>query len=66
MKEMDKIKKPKVDTYWIIFDEDDKVLSYGVVSPIQVLSTKETKIEMYLDKEEWKKILKSHNIEVEE
>ena len=63
MKEMDKIKKPDVDTYWIIFDEDDKVLSYGVVNPIQVLSTKETKIEMYLDKEEWKKILESHNIE---
>lgn len=65
MKEMDKIKKPDVDTYWIIFDEDDKVLSYGVVSPIQVLSTKETKIEMYLDKDEWKNILKSHKIEVD-
>jgi hypothetical protein len=65
MKEMDKIKNPDVDTYWIIFDEDDKVLSYGMVSPIQVLSTKETNIEMYLDKEEWKKILESHNIEVE-
>ena len=65
MKEMDKIKKPDVDTYWIIFDEDDKVLSYGVVSPIQVLSTKETKIEMYLDKKVWKKILESHKIEVE-
>ena len=24
MKEMDKIKNPDVDTYWIIFDEDDK------------------------------------------
>ena len=65
MKEMDKIKNPDVDTYWIIFDEDDKVLSYGMVSPIQVLSTKETNIEMYLDKEEWKKILESHKIEVE-
>ena len=65
MEEMDKIKNPDVDTYWIIFDEDDKVLSYGMVSPIQVLSTKETNIEMYLDKEEWKKILESHNIEVE-
>ena len=65
MKEMDKIKKPDVDTYWIIFDEDDKVLSYGMVSPIQVLSTKETKIEMYLDKEEWIKVLESHKIEVE-
>jgi len=65
MKEMDKIKNPEVDTYWIIFDEDDKVLSYGVVNPIQVLSTKETKIEMYLDKDEWIKILKSNKIEVE-
>jgi len=65
MKDIDKIKNPDVDTYWIIFDEDDKVLSYGMVSPIQVLSTKETNIEMYLDKEEWKKILESHNIEVE-
>jgi hypothetical protein len=65
MKEMDKIKNPDVDTYWIIFDEDDKVLSYGMVSPIQVLSTKETNIEMYLDKEEWKKVLESHKIEVE-
>jgi|TARA_R100000479_G_C6327012_1_gene179994 hypothetical protein len=65
MKEMDKIKNPEVDTYWIIFDEDDKVLSYGMVSPIQVLSTKETNIEMYLDKEEWKKVLESHKIEVE-
>ena len=62
---MDKIKNPEVDTYWIIFDEDDKVLSYGVVNPIQVLSTKETKIEMYLDKDEWIKILKSNKIEVE-
>ncbi len=65
MKEMDKIKNPDVDTYWIIFDEDDKVLSYGMVSPIQVLSTKETNIEMYLDKEEWIKVLQSHKIEVE-
>ncbi len=65
MEEMDKIKNPDVDTYWIIFDEDDKVLSYGMVSPIQVLSTKETNIEMYLDKDEWKKILESHKIEVD-
>ena len=65
MKEMDKIKNPDVDTYWIIFDEDDKVLSYGMVTPIQVLSTKETNIEMYLDKEEWKKVLQSHKKEVE-
>ena len=65
MEEMDKIKNPDVDTYWIIFDEDDKVLSYGMVSPIQVLSTKETKIEMYLDKEESIKILESYKIEVE-
>ena len=63
MKEMDKIKNPDVDTYWIIFDEDEKVLSYGMVSPIQVLSTKETKIEMYTDKEEWQKVLESHKIE---
>ena len=62
---MDKIKKPNVDTYWIIFDEDNKVLSYGMVSPIQVLSTKETKIEIYLDKKEWKKVLESHKIEVD-
>ena len=65
MKDIDKIKKPDVDTYWIIFDEDDKVLSYGMVSPIQVLSTKATNIEMYLDKEEWIKVLQSHKIEVE-
>ena len=65
MKDIDKIKNPDVDTYWIIFDEDDKVLSYGMVSPIQVLSTKETNIEMYLDKEEWIKVLESHKIEVE-
>ena len=65
MKDIDKIKNADVDTYWIIFDEDDKVLSYGMVSPIQVLSTKETKIEMYLDKEEWIKVLESHKIEVE-
>jgi hypothetical protein len=65
MKEMDKIKKPDVDTYWIIFDEDEKVLSYGMVSPIQVLSTKETKIEMYLEKDEWQKVLESHKIEVD-
>ena len=65
MKDIDKIKNPDVDTYWIIFDEDDKVLSYGMVSPIQVLSTKETKIEMYLDKEEWIKVLESHKIEVD-
>ena len=65
MKDIDKIKNPDVDTYWIIFDEDDKVLSYGMVTPIQVLSTKETNIEMYLDKEEWIKILESYKIEVE-
>tara|TARA_R100001015_G_C4592956_1_gene148336 strand:- start:679 stop:876 length:198 start_codon:yes stop_codon:yes gene_type:complete len=65
MKDIDKIKNPEVDTYWIIFDEDDKVLSYGMVSPIQVLSTKETNIEMYLDKEEWQKVLESHKIEVD-
>ena len=65
MKGIDKINKPQVDTYWIIFDEDDKVISYGIVSPVQVLSTKETKIEMYTDKEEWKKVLESHKIEVE-
>ena len=65
MKGIDKINKPQVDTYWIIFDEDDKVISYGIVSPVQVLSTKETKIEMYTDREEWKKVLESHKIEVE-
>ena len=65
MKGIEKINKPQVDTYWIIFDEDDKVISYGMVSPVQVLSTKETKIEMYTDKEEWKKVLESHKIEVE-
>ena len=65
MKDIDKIKNPDVDTYWIIFDEDNKVLSYGMVTPIQVLSTKETNIEMYLDKEEYKKVLESHKIEVE-
>ena len=65
MKDIDKIKNPDVDTYWIIFDEDNKVLSYGMVTPIQVLSTKETKIEMYTDKEEWQKVLESHKIEVD-
>ena len=65
MKDIDKIKNPDVDTYWIIFDEDNKVLSYGMVTPIKVLSTKETNIEMYLDKEEWIKILESYKIEVE-
>ena len=65
MKGIEKINKPQVDTYWIIFDEDDKVISYGIVSPVQVLSTKETKIEMYTDKEEWRKVLESHKIEVE-
>ena len=25
MKDIDKIKNPKVDTYWIIFDEDNNV-----------------------------------------
>lgn len=65
MKGIDKINKPQVDTYWIIFDEDEKVISYGMVTPVQVLSTKETKIEMYTDKEEWKKVLESHKIEVE-
>jgi|TARA_R100000030_G_scaffold58993_1_gene44281 hypothetical protein len=65
MKGIDKINKPQVDTYWIIFDEDEKVLGYGMVTPLQVLSTKETKIEMYTDKEEWQKVLESHKIEVE-
>jgi len=65
MKEIDKIKNPEVDTYWIIFDEDNKVKSYGIVSPMQVLSTKETKIEIYIDKDEWLKVLESYKIEVE-
>lgn len=65
MKYIDKIKNPEVDTYWIIFDEDNKVKTYGIVSPIQVLSTKETKIEMYIDKDEWLKVLESYKIEVE-
>ena len=65
MKDIDKIKNPEVDTYWIIFDEDNKVKSYGIVSPMQVLSTKETKIEMYIDKDEWLKVLESYKIEVE-
>ena len=65
MKGIDKINKPQVDTYWIIYDEDEKVLAYGMVTPLQVLSTKETKIEMYTDKEEWKKLLESHKIEVD-
>lgn len=64
MKDIDKIKNPEVDTYWIIFDEDNKVKSYGIVSPMQVLSTKETKIEMYIDKDEWLKVLESYKIEV--
>ena len=41
MKYIDKIKNPEVDTYWIIFDEYNKVKTYGIVSPMQVLSTKE-------------------------
>tara|TARA_R110000823_G_scaffold201445_1_gene332300 strand:- start:1184 stop:1381 length:198 start_codon:yes stop_codon:yes gene_type:complete len=65
MKEIDKIKNPEVETYWIIFDEDNKVKSYGIVSPMQVLATKETKIEIYIDKDEWIKILESYKIEVE-
>lgn len=64
MEEIDKIKNPEVDTYWIIFDEDNKVKSYGIVSPMQVLSTKETKIEMYIDKDEWIKVLESYKIDV--
>ena len=65
MKEIDKIKNPEVETYWIIFDEDNKVKSYGIVSPMQVLATKETKIEIYIDKDEWIKVLESYKIEVE-
>jgi len=65
MKDIDKIKNPEVDTYWIIFDEDNNVKTYGIVSPMQVLSTKETKIEMYIDKDEWLKVLESYKIEVE-
>lgn len=65
MKEIDKIKNPEVETYWIIFDEDNKVKSYGIVSPMQVLATKETKIEIYIDKDEWLKVLESYKIEVE-
>jgi len=64
MEDIDKIKNPEVDTYWIIFDEDNKVKSYGIVSPMQVLSTKETKIEIYIDKDEWLKVLESYKIEV--
>ncbi|MAO23252.1 MAG: hypothetical protein CMJ25_21070 [Phycisphaerae bacterium] len=65
MKDIDKIKNPEVNTYWIIFDEDNIVKTYGIVSPMQVLSTKETKIEMYIDKDEWIKVLESYKIEVE-
>ena len=65
MKDIDKIKNPEVDTYWIIFDEDNNVKTYGIVSPMQVLSTKETKIEIYIDKDEWIKVLESYKIEVE-
>tara|TARA_R100001460_G_scaffold52626_1_gene91524 strand:+ start:1889 stop:2086 length:198 start_codon:yes stop_codon:yes gene_type:complete len=65
MNGIDKIKKPEVDTYWIIFDENENILGYGMVTPLQVLSTKETKIVMYTDKDEWKKVLESHKIEVE-
>ena len=65
MNKLNKIYKPEISTYFIILNEaKDNVLSYGIVLPNQVLTTKETNIDTYTDENKWKEVLESFKIEL--
>jgi len=51
------INKPKKETYFVGKDDDLNIVTYGSVSPSQVMSTKLTNVETYLDKDEWEDVL---------
>tara|TARA_R110001606_G_scaffold339715_1_gene487825 strand:- start:305 stop:505 length:201 start_codon:yes stop_codon:yes gene_type:complete len=65
MNKLNKIYKPEISTYFIILNKaKDNVLSYGIVLPNQVLTTKETNIDTYTDENKWKEVLESFKIEL--
>lgn len=62
----DIIKYPTQDTCYIVWNDDRTVITgYGIVTPLQVLSSS-SQVDTYLDKDEFITILSDNGITYEE
>ena len=63
----DILKYPTQDTSFIVWNNDRTIITgYGIVTPEQVLSSGQTEIDTYLDKDEFTTILSNNGIKYEE
>lgn len=61
-----KIEYPEQITFYICKDSNDTVQAYGKLEPSQVVETVHPTLDSYLDEQEWKDILLTAGIDVEE
>jgi len=63
----DILKYPTQDTCFIVWNNDRTIITgYGIVTPEQVLSSEQTEVDTYLDKDEFLSILDNNGIIYEE
>ena len=63
----DILKYPTQDTSFIVWNNDRTIITgYGIVTPEQVLSSGQTEVDTYLDKDEFTTILSNNGIKYEE
>jgi len=63
----DILKYPTQDTCFVIWNNDRTIITgYGIVTPEQVLSSGQTEIDTYIDKDEFLSILDNNGIIYEE
>jgi len=63
----DILKYPTQDTCFIVWNNDRTIITgYGIVTPEQVLSSGQTEVDTYLDKDEFTTILSNNGITYEE
>ncbi|TXD47334.1 hypothetical protein [Polaribacter sp. IC073] len=59
------IKKPKVETYYICIDEDNKARHHGSVKPNRCLKTAD-KLETFISKKKWIERLNFYGVKYED
>jgi len=58
-----KLSYPEQRTWFIIYDDNKKVLSYGDIGSKQVMETKWSEVHYYADESEWANVLTQNKID---
>ena len=63
---INEIKKPEPIKYYIVRNNENKIMAYGVVGQNQQMQTGQPIMETYLDKTEWENKLLESGVTLEE